>query len=218
MKLAKIKNSTKEYEIGKIVCVGRNYAEHAKELGNEIPEFPLIFLKPPSALVSSGKNVIHPTYSQDLQHEVELVLLIDKKIKGVSEEEAEEAIGGYGVGLDMTLRDLQRELTAKGHPWTLSKCFDTSAVISSFVLKDDYRISGSEMIVCEVNGEKKQNSQLNKMIFSPAKIVQFISSKMTLESGDLIYTGTPEGVSRVKRGDTIKAYIESVGEITTEVI
>lgn len=218
MKLAKIKNSTKEYELGKIVCVGRNYAEHAKELGNEIPEFPLIFLKPASALISSGKNIIHPTYSRDLHHEVELVLLIDKKIKGIDEAEAEEAIAGYAVGLDMTLRDVQNELKAKGHPWTLAKCFDTSAVVSSFVLKGDYRLSGNERIVLEVNGEARQNSSLSKMIFSPAKIVQYIASKMTLEIGDLIYTGTPEGVGRVQRGDTIKAYIENVGELTTQII
>ena len=218
MKLAKLKNSTKEYEIGKIVCVGRNYAEHAKELGNEVPEFPLIFMKPASALISSGKNIIHPTYSTDMHHEVELVLLIEKRIKGINLEEAEEAIAGYAVGLDMTLRDVQNELKAKGHPWTIAKCFDTSAVVSSFVLKSEYKLKGNEKIVLEVNGTAKQNSILDKMIFTPAQIVQYIAGKMTLEAGDLIYTGTPEGVGRVKRGDTIKAYIENVGELTTEVI
>lgn len=218
MKLAKLKNSTKEYEIGKIVCVGRNYAEHAKELGNEVPEFPLIFLKPSSALVSSGKNIIHPTYSSDMHHEVELVLLIEKKIKGISLEEAEEAIAGYAVGLDMTLRDVQNELKAKGHPWTLAKCFDTSAVVSPFILKSEFSLRGNEKIVLEVNGTPKQDSTLDKMIFTPAQIVHYIAGKMTLEAGDLIYTGTPEGVGRVKRGDSIKAYIENVGELTTEVI
>ncbi len=218
MKIAKIKNSTKEYGIGKIVCVGRNYAEHAKELGNEVPEFPLIFLKPASALISSNRNIIHPDYSEDLHHEVELVLLIDKKIKNAGLEEAEDSIAGYAVGLDMTLRDIQNELKKKGLPWTLAKCFDTSAVVSEFVLKSDYQLAGNEKIILEVNDQVRQNSTLDKMIFSPAEIVEYISGRLTLESGDLIYTGTPEGVGKVNRGDVIKAYIENVGQIKTEVI
>lgn len=218
MKIAKIKNSTKELEIGKIVCVGRNYAEHAKELGNEVPEFPLFFLKPASALISANRNIVHPDFSNELHHEVELVLLIDKTIKNASDEEAEDAIAGYAVGLDMTLRDIQNELKKKGLPWTLAKCFDTSAVVSSIILKSDYKLKGNEKISLEVNNEIKQNSTLDKMIFSPADIVKYISSKMTLESGDLIYTGTPEGVGKVNRGDVITASIENVGQIKTEVI
>jgi len=218
MKIAKIKNSTKEYIIGKIVCVGRNYAEHAKELGNEVPEFPLIFLKPASALISSNRNIIHPDFSEDLHHEVELVLLIDKKIKNATLEEAEDSIAGYAVGLDMTLRDIQNELKKKGLPWTLAKCFDTSAVVSEFILKEEYKLAGNEIIALEVNDAVRQNSTLDKMIFSPAQIVEYISSKLTLESGDLIFTGTPEGVGRVIRGDVIKASIENIGQIRTEVI
>ncbi len=218
MKTAKIKNSTRELEMGKIVCVGRNYAEHAKELGNEVPEFPLIFLKPVSALISSGKNIIHPDFSEDMHHEVELVLLLDKTVKNASLQEAEDAIAGYAVGLDMTLRDIQNELKKRGHPWTIAKCFDTSAVISPFMLKSEYKLKGNERIVLEVNGEARQNSTLDKMIFSPAEIVKYISSKLTLESGDLIYTGTPEGVGKVVKGDKLKAYIENVGELTTQVV
>lgn len=218
MKTAKIKNSTRELEMGKIVCVGRNYAEHAKELGNEVPEFPLIFLKPVSALISSGKNIIHPDFSDDMHHEVELVLLLDKTVKNASLQEAEDAIAGYAVGLDMTLRDIQNELKKRGHPWTIAKCFDTSAVISPFMLKSEYKLKGNERIVLEVNGEARQNSTLDKMIFSPAEIVKYISSKLTLESGDLIYTGTPEGVGKVVKGDKLKAYIENVGELTTQVV
>jgi 5-carboxymethyl-2-hydroxymuconate isomerase len=218
MKIAKIKNSTKEYEIGKIVCIGRNYTEHAKELGHEVPEFPMMFMKPASALVSPHKNIIHPDYSNDLQHEVELVLLIDKTIRNVNREEAEDAVAGYAVGLDMTLRDIQTELKKKGMPWTLSKCFDTSAVISPFILKNEYTLRGNEKITLEVNGVIRQDSTLDKMIFSPAQIVEYIASKITLEKGDLIYTGTPAGVSRVIKGDVIKACIENVGELTTQVI
>src|SRR3972149_4540015 len=118
MKKVRIKNSNQEFSVGKIVCVGRNYAEHAKELGNEVPEKPVVFLKPASALIHSREKIIHPTFSKDMHHEVELVLLIGKKVKNANKSEAEDAIIGYGVGLDMTLRDIQSELKKKGNKWT----------------------------------------------------------------------------------------------------
>jgi len=126
MKTTRIKNSKEKYQIGKIVCVGRNYAEHAKELGNEIPDKPVLFLKPASALIYSGGQIIHPDYGNELHHEVELVLLIGETVKNANKTQSEKAILGYGVGLDMTLRDVQIELKKKGNPWTLAKCFDTS--------------------------------------------------------------------------------------------
>ncbi|MGK9476877.1 fumarylacetoacetate hydrolase family protein [Melioribacter sp. OK-6-Me] len=218
MKYLKVKNSNEEIPIGKIVCVGRNYAAHALELGNEVPEFPVIFLKAASNVIYSGENVIHPEYSNNLHHEVELVLLIGNTIKDANDSAAEEAIAGYAVGLDMTLRDLQKEFMAKGDPWTLSKCFDTAAVLSEFVLKKDYKLRGNETIKLSVNGELRQNSSIKKMIFEPIKIVKYISSKMTLEKGDLIFTGTPEGVGRVVPGDKIHAEIENIGFIDTEII
>lgn len=217
MKIARIKNSTKEFEIGKIVCVGRNYAEHAKELGHEIPEFPVVFIKPVSSLISPHKEIIYPDYSHNMHHEVELVLLIDKTVRNINIEEAEDAIAGYAVGLDMTLRDIQTEMKKKGLPWTLGKCFDTSAVISPIVLKEEYKLRGNERITLELNGEVKQDSTLDKMLFSPAVIVQYIASKFTLERGDLVYTGTPEGVGSVERGDIITARIENVGELSIKV-
>jgi len=136
MKTAQLKNSKKEFTIGKIVCVGRNYADHAKELGNEVPEKPVLFLKPASALIYSGGEIIYPEYGNELHHEVELVLLIGETVKKANKSQAENAIIGYGVGLDMTLRDVQDGLKKKGHPWTLAKCFDTSVVISDFVLEN----------------------------------------------------------------------------------
>ena len=171
MKKVKIKNSTKEFTVGKIVCVGRNYAEHARELGNEVPKFPIIFLKPPSTLIYDGDKIIHPSYSNEMHHEVELVLLIGKSVKNASDEEAENAIIGYGVGLDMTLRDLQNEYRKEGNPWTLAKSFDTCAVISEFVLKEEYKITGKEEIELLKNGNIQQKSSIDKMIFPPAEIV-----------------------------------------------
>lgn len=217
MKYLKFKNSTEQVHIGKIVCVGRNYAEHAKELGNEIPDFPLIFLKPASNVIFSDEDIVQPAYSNELHHEVELVLYIDKEIKNADDKSAEDSIGGYTVGLDMTLRDLQSELKRKGEPWTLAKCFDTSAVLADVVLKSNYKLNGREKISLSVNGTIKQDSDLSKMIFTPVEIVKYISSKMKLEKGDLIFTGTPEGVGKVIPCDKIEASIENIGTLSTQI-
>ncbi|MCZ7602914.1 MAG: fumarylacetoacetate hydrolase family protein [Melioribacteraceae bacterium] len=217
MRFLKIKNSNEQVEVGKIVCVGRNYAKHAEELGNEIPEFPLIFLKPASVLISDNENIIKPKNSGELHHEVELVLLIGETIKDADETQAENAIAGYAVGLDMTLRDIQSELKKKGHPWTLAKVFDTSAVISEFVSKKDYQLSGNEKIELYINDEIKQSSSLDFMLFNSTQIVAYLSSKFTLEKGDIIFTGTPEGVGAVNFRDEIKAEIENIGKLKLKV-
>jgi acylpyruvate hydrolase len=218
MKSVKIKNSKEEFTIGKIVCVGRNYAEHAKELGNEVPDKPVLFLKPASALIYSGGEIIHPDYGNELHHEVELVLLIGETVRKAIKAEAENAIIGYGVGLDMTLRDVQNELKKKGSPWTLAKCFDSSAVISDFVLKKDYQLKSDEKLELKVNGQLKQSDNLKSMIFNPTEIVEYISSVMTLEKGDLIFTGTPAGVSRVNRGDKLEAKLGEITELYCTVV
>jgi acylpyruvate hydrolase len=217
MKTISIKNSKTTPAINKIVCVGRNYAEHAIELGNEIPEKPVIFLKPSSAVIYSGDRIIYPSFSNEMHHEVELVLLIGKSIKDADIDEAENGIGGYGVGLDMTLRDIQAKLKEKSHPWTIAKGFDTSAVLSDFISKENYKLTLDEEISLSVNGAVKQKEKLNKMIFSPAKLVQYISSLMTLEEGDLIFTGTPKGVGKVERGDKIEAEIAGVASLKCSV-
>jgi 5-carboxymethyl-2-hydroxymuconate isomerase len=217
MKFLKLKNSKEKIEIGKIVCVGRNYAKHAEELGNEIPEFPLIFLKPTSVLIDETENIIKPKESGELHYEVELVLILGKTIKNADDKEAEEAIAGYAVGLDMTLRDVQSELKKKGHPWTLAKVFDTAAVISDVTLKNDYKLAGNEKIALTVNDEIKQQSTLDFMLFNSVQIIKYLSSKFTLERGDLIYTGTPEGVGAVKEGDVISASIENIGKLKVKV-
>lgn len=218
MKSIKIKNSSKEIQIGKIVCVGRNYTEHARELGNEVPEKPVVFLKPASAAIQSGGKITYPSFSNEMHHEVELVLLIGAEIKNASLLESENAIIGYGLGLDMTLRDVQNELKKKSHPWTIAKCFDTSAVLSAFTLKENYSLTLEEEISLSINGILKQKEKLNKIIFKPAQIVQYISSLMRLEEGDLVYTGTPAGVGKVERGDNITAKILPFAELTAEVI
>ena len=217
MKSVKIRNTEKEYSVGKILCVGQNYIDHVKEMGGTVPKVPMIFLKPTSTLIYNGDSIIHPNYPDEMHHEVELVLLIGKEIKNANINEAEDAIIGYGVGLDMTLRDLQKQFKNAGHPWTLAKGFDNSAVVSDFILKKDYKISNEETIQLYKNGKLQQSSTLEKMIFSPAEIVKFLSERMTLETGDLIYTGTPEGVSKVERGDIIKSSISNIAQLENKI-
>ena len=217
MKAITIKDSNKKINVGKIVCVGRNYAEHAQELGNEIPEKPVVFLKPASALIYSGDSIVYPSFSEEMHHEAELVILIGKTIKDADKTESANAIIGYGVGLDMTLRDIQSNLKKKGHPWTIAKGFDTSAVISDFVSVDDFKLTLDEEIILSVNSNVRQKAKLKKMIFSPVDIVSYISSLMTLEEGDLIYTGTPAGVGLVAKGDKIHAEITGLATLDCSV-
>ena len=217
MKFAKIKNSDKQVQIGKLVCVGKNYAAHAQEMGGEVPSEPMLFLKTATCVIDSGENVIHPSWSEDLHHEIELVLLIGKTVKDADDAAALDAIGGYAVGLDMTLRDLQAKFKSKGHPWTLAKVFDTSAVLSEFVSSEEYKFQGNEKIWMKKNGTLQQESTLDKMIFPPVELIKFISSRMTLEKGDLIYTGTPEGVSKVVKGDKLEGGVEGIGELKTSI-
>ncbi len=218
MKSIKIKNSSRQIPIGKIVCVGRNYAEHAKELGNEVPEKPVVFLKPSSSVIFSEDSIIYPSFSKEMHHEIELVLLIGKNIKDAAKVEAENAIMGYGLGLDMTLRDIQNELKKKGHPWTIAKCFDTSAVLSEFIVKENYTLTLEEEISLSVNNQIRQKEKLNLMLFKPAEIVRYISSLMTLEEGDLIFTGTPKGVGKVEKGDRLTANLSDVFELNCNII
>ena len=210
MKTIKIKNSKKEITIGKIVCVGRNYAEHIQELGNQQHEKPVVFLKTTSSVIYSGDEIIYPSFSNDMHYETELVLLIGEKIKDADLETAERAIAGYGIGLDMTLRDVQSDLKKKGHPWTIAKCFDTSTVLSEFVEKSSHQLTLNETISLKINGEYKQKDQLNKMLHSPVEVVQYISSLMKLEPGDIIFTGTPKGVSKVNSGDKLVAELDGI--------
>lgn len=218
MKTVKFIHSNETVPVGKIVCVGQNYADHIAEMGGNRPEFPVVFLKPTSTLIFSGDKVIHPPYSNNLHHEAELVLLIGTNIKNADLEEAKEAIAGYTIGLDMTLRDLQKKHKEQGEPWTLSKSFDTSAVVSDFISTKTTPLSGKENILLKVNGEIKQNSSISNLIYPPGEIVKFLSSKFTLEKGDLIFTGTPSGVSRVVNGDKIFAELSNLVTLEVEVI
>lgn len=218
MEFAKIKGNQEEIRIGKIVCVGQNYAAHIEEMGSKPSKFPVVFLKTASCIIPSGGEIVHPDYSTEMHHEIELVLLIGETVKNGTPEEAERAIAGYAVGLDMTLRDLQSEYKSKGQPWTLAKVFDTSGVLTEFVKADEYSLNLDETISLSVNGIERQNSKLKAMLFNPIEIVEYLSSRMTLEKGDLIYTGTPAGVGKVIPGDKISGRVENIRELEASIV
>jgi acylpyruvate hydrolase len=203
--------------VGKILCLGRNYPEHIKEMKAEKALTPVVFIKPSTALVEPGGSVVIPPISSDVHHEVELVVVIGRAGRGVQEEKAMEHVAGYAVGLDMTLRDVQAEAKKRGLPWSVAKGFDTSAPVSSPVRREQVRDPHALSIELRVNGTLRQSSNTKHMLVRIPGIIAYCSSVFSLEAGDLIFTGTPEGVGRVIPGDRIDAQIESVGSLTVGV-
>ena len=214
MKNVEFRESKKRIAAGKILCLGRNYPEHAKEMKAEMPTTPVVFLKPASSIVTDGSKVVIPSFSKVMHHEVEMVVLIGKDGKNISREAALDHVAGYGVGLDMTLRDVQVDAKKKGLPWTVAKCFDTSAPVSSFTERSRVADPHTLDISLTVNGSLRQHSNTRNMIFRVEDIISYLSTVFTLEVGDLIFTGTPEGVGPVVAGDVLHAEIESVGTLT----
>jgi len=217
MKTVRFRSTHRELPVGKILCLGRNYAEHAREMMAEIPLEPVVFLKPSSALVSDGGSVIIPPFSKEVHHEVEMVLVIGREGRHIAREQAMEHIAGYAVGLDMTLRDIQSVAKSKGLPWTVAKGFDTSAPLSQAVERDQIGDPHTLTLSLKVNGHLRQHSSTAAMIFPVDVIVSYLSTIFTLEPGDLIFTGTPEGVAAVAQGDLLEAELESVGRLTVNV-
>ena len=216
MKTARL-TTGQEYPIGKILCIGRNYAEHIRELGNETPEAPVIFMKPASSIIGDCGTIVIPPYSADCHHEAELALLIGKEGKDIPKERALEHIAGYGVAIDLTLRDVQAEQKKKGLPWEIAKGFDTACPLSEFVPADRIRDPQALQIMLSVNGSVKQDGATALMINSVAAVVSYMSSIFTLEPGDVILTGTPAGVGPLKSGDDVVAEISGVGSIHVSV-
>ncbi len=196
---------------GKILCVGRNYVEHAKELGNEVPKIPLIFLKPPSAILNPGETIILPPQSKQVEHEAELVVVIGKRGRNVAAEEARSIVFGYTIGNDVTARDLQRI----DDQWTRAKGFDTFCPFGPWI-DTEFDIADA-LITCKVNGQVRQMASTRDMVFSVPALIAYISSVMTLEPGDLIFTGTPSGVGPLRDGDEVVVEIEGLGELRNQV-
>ena len=216
MTLVRIPQTGNSVTVGKILCLGRNYAAHAKEMKAETGS-PVIFLKPPTSLLHDGGRIVIPPISRELHYEVEMVLVIGKNGKNILRERAFEYVSGYAVGLDMTLRDVQAEAKKNGLPWTVAKGFDTSAPMSEVVAKEQVLHPESLDISLKVNGIVRQHSNTSEMIFSIEEIISYMSSIFSLEAGDLIFTGTPEGVGEVISGDQLEAELESVGTLRVSV-
>jgi len=209
--------SGRQFPIGKILCIGRNYSEHIKELGNAPPDAPVIFIKPASSVIGEGEAIVIPPYSHDCHHEAELALLIGRKGKEGPVDQAMEYIVGYGVGIDLTLRDVQSDLKKKGLPWEIAKGFDTSCPLSAFVEASGVADPQNLRIRMTVNGEVRQDGNTSMMIHRIPAIISHMSGNFTLEPGDVILTGTPAGVSRIVSGDTIVAEIPGVATLRVSV-
>ncbi|WEK20115.1 MAG: fumarylacetoacetate hydrolase family protein [Candidatus Pedobacter colombiensis] len=192
----------------KIIAIGRNYAEHAKELNNPIPDSPVIFLKPDTALLKDNKPFYIPDFSSDIHYELEVVLKISKEGKHISEKFAHKYYEEVGLGIDFTARDIQTAHKAKGLPWELAKAFDHSAAVSSFIPKTGIENIYDLPFELKINNSSRQNGNTKHMIFSFEKIIAFVSRYITLKKGDLIFTGTPEGVGQVHQGDKLEAWLE----------
>ncbi len=217
MKTVSIPAIDNEYIVGKILCIGRNYVDHIKELGNEAPSAPVVFMKPATALIGNGESVVIPAYSSNCHYEAELAVLIGVEGKDIAEADALSHVAGYGVAIDMTLRDVQDNLKKKGLPWEIAKGFDTSCPLSDFVPADKVADPQNLTICLAVNGEGRQNGSTGLMINSVARIISYLSGIFTLEEGDVILTGTPAGVGRVQAGDRMEASIAGVGSVCVTV-
>jgi 2-keto-4-pentenoate hydratase/2-oxohepta-3-ene-1,7-dioic acid hydratase in catechol pathway len=197
---------------GKIICVGRNYVAHAQEHGSEIPEMPLLFLKPPSTVIGPEANIVIPPQSKQVEHEAELALVIGRKGSWISREVALDYILGYTIANDVTARDLQQ----KEILWTRAKGFDTFCPLGPWI-ETDFDPSDA-LITCHVNGEMRQMASTRDMVFGIRQLIVFASSIMTLEPGDVLLTGTPAGVSPIVPGDVVEIKIEGIGTLKNQVI
>ena len=191
----------------KIICIGRNYTEHAKELGNDVPDEPVLFIKPKTALNTSSSFEI-PSFSDDIHFELELVLKISKSGKDIAEEDAHQYFNEIGLGIDFTARDVQSKLKAKGLPWEKAKAFDGSAVVSEFISFENLENKNDIHFELYLNQELKQVGSSSHMLFNFHQIIAHASQYFSLEKGDLIFTGTPKGVGKVDAGDILIGSLE----------
>ena len=212
-----IEGSSALFPVGKVYCVGKNYADHAKEMGGKVDKNqPFFFSKPPQAITQSA-NISFPTLTDDLHHEVELVVFLKSECSNILPSEASQHIFGYAVGVDLTKRDIQAVAKKTGGPWDLSKGFDNSAPISKIQKKEGLLVEQGE-ISLKVNGQIKQSSNLSNMAWKIDELISWLSRYITLKPGDIIFTGTPAGVSKLNPNDKIEAEIENIGSLSFKLI
>ena len=201
----------------KIICIGRNYIDHIKELSNQKPMNPVVFLKPDSSIIAKNQNFIIPSFSNDIHHEVELVVKINKVGKHIDKSFSHQYYDEIGLGIDFTARDIQNNLKEKGHPWEKSKAFDNSCMVGKFLKKEKLEdISKIEFSLIK-NNELVQSGCSSDMLWKIDELISYVSQYFTLKIGDLIFTGTPSGVSKVESGDILEGYILSNKMFTLKV-
>lgn len=200
----------------KIICIGRNYAEHISELGNEKPDKPVIFLKPDTALLKNNSPFYHPGFSEEIHHEVELLVKITKEGKSISMDFAHKYYEEIGLGIDFTARDIQSEMKKKGLPWDLAKGFNGAAPVSDFMSKKDWDLTNLNFSL-KKNGEIVQSGNTSHMLYSIDEMISWVSGFITLKTGDILFTGTPKGVGKVTIGDQLEGFIEDKKMLDFEV-
>ncbi len=193
----------------KIICIGRNYREHAKELNNPVPEKPVFFMKPDTALLQKNNPFFYPDFSKDVQYETEIVLKINRNGKHIEEKFAHKYFDEIGIGIDFTARDLQAEQKKRGLPWEIAKAFDGAAPVGKFVSKNQFSDINNLRFSLKVNGELRQEGNTHDMMFSFDRIIAYVSQFISLKPGDLIFTGTPSGVGPTKINDHFEVFIEN---------
>ncbi len=201
----------------KIFCIGRNYVDHALELNNPVPKSPLVFMKPATALLTDNKPFYHPEFSENIHHEVELVLKIKKNGKKILPGFGADYYDEIGLGIDFTARDLQDKLKEKGQPWELAKAFDNSAVVGHFLPKSQFVSMADIVFSLQKNGQLVQTGNSKDLIFTFDYLIEYISKYFTLQTGDLIYTGTPAGVGAVKPGDKLEGFLGAESMFVCEI-
>lgn len=206
-----VEGSDTVFPVRRILCVGRNYAAHAREMGADTRDPPFFFAKPADAIVATPREVPYPPATSDLHHEIELVVALKSGGANLTPDQALEAVFGYAVGVDLTRRDLQGAAKAKGHPWEAGKAFDASAPITAIRVMDAPPAQAA--VTLSVNGTERQRGQVGDLIWSIGEVIAKASALWTLAAGDLIFTGTPEGVGAIVRGDEIVGEVEGVGRL-----
>lgn len=201
----------------KIIAIGRNYIEHAKELNNAVPESPVIFMKPDTALLKDNRDFYYPEFSKDIHYEVEVVVRICNEGKHVSEKFAHKYYDAVGLGIDFTARDLQADLKKKGLPWEVAKAFDHSAIISPLLPKEEFENIQNIDFSLKLNNVEVQRGNTANMIFSIDQLISYISQRITLRKGDLLYTGTPAGVGPVNIGDRLEGFLHEKSMFTCNI-
>jgi acylpyruvate hydrolase len=217
MRLFKFKNG-QALEVRTMYCIGKNYAKHAAEMGGVLADEPIVFMKPPAAFIENNSWITLPSFSNNVHHEVELVVVIGKECNNIQEDEALDYIAGYAVGIDITLRDIQEKAKKDGHPWTVAKGFYSSAPVSEVIPSEEFNGTIPDFdLYLKVNDIVKQESSTRYMERPVGKLIEYLSKVFTLEPGDCIFTGTPEGVGPIKSGDDIYAELKGYVNLSIHV-